>query len=423
MPDTLAVAATFVHDRWLPPPTWSQRWYDARRARALARFLRRDLPRGSFYAPYVGKPLADLPVVDKATVLAEFAGFNRYGVTLDQALDVAREAERTRDFTPTVAGVTVGLSSGTSGRPGVFLVSDRERRRWAGALMAQLLSPASLRIIARRAPLKVALFLRANSNLYETLGSSRVEFRYCDLTRPLEEHVAAVADVDVLVGPPSVLRQLTTLVELAPTQVISAAETLEPDDAAAIEAAYGVPVEQIYQATEGLLGVSCPDGRVHLNEAYVHIEPEWLDDQGLDERRFVPIVTDFTRTTQLVVRYRLDDVLLAADGPCPCGRPGRSVRAVLGRCDDVLELDGTPVYPDVLRHAVALAGPDDYRIEQHGEVWRLALRGGSSAAVEREVGVVAERLGAAPPKIETMPWPSEAGTDKRRRVRRVEGAR
>lgn len=417
MPDSLAVAATFAHDRWLP----GQRRYDARRGRALNRFLRRDLPRSAFYAPYAGKPLAELPVVDKATVLADFAAFNRYGVTLDQALDVAREAERTRDFTPTIHGVTVGLSSGTSGRPGVFLVSDRERRRWAGALMAQLLSPASLRIVARRAPLKVALFLRANSNLYETLGSSRVEFRYCDLTRPLEEHVAAVSDVDVLVGPPSVLRELTTFAELAglrPTQVISAAETLEPDDAAVIEAAYGVRVEQIYQATEGLLGVSCPDGRVHLNEGYVHIEPEWLDDE-----RFVPIVTDFTRTTQLVVRYRLDDVLLAADGPCPCGRPGRSVRAVLGRCDDVLDLDGAPVYPDVLRHAVALAGPDDYRIEQHGEIWRIALRGSSSAAVEREIGVVAERLAATPPKIETMPWPVEAATDKRRRVRRVEGVR
>lgn len=414
MPDTLAVAATFAHDRWLP----GQHWYDARRARALSRFLRRDLPRASFYAPYVGKPLAELPVVDKATVLAEFAGFNRYGVTLDQAMSVASEAERTRDFTPTIAGVTVGLSTGTSGRPGVFLVSDRERRRWAGALMAQLLSPASLRIIARRAPLKVALFLRANSNLYETLGSSRVEFRYCDLTRPLAEHVARLADVDVLVGPPSVLRELTTLIQLRPTQVISAAETLEPDDAAAIEAAYGVPVEQIYQATEGLLGVSCPDGRVHLNEGYVHVEPEWLDSE-----RFVPIVTDFTRTTQLVVRYRLDDVLLAADGPCPCDRPGRSVRAVLGRCDDVLDLAGTPVYPDVLRHAVALAGPDDYRIEQHGEVWRIALRGSSAAAVEREVGVVADRLGATPPKVETMPWPVEAATDKRRRVRRVEGVR
>ncbi|WP_161962414.1 F390 synthetase-related protein [Nocardioides speluncae] len=416
------MGATFAHDRWLP----GQRWYDARRARALARFLRRDLPRASFYAPYVGRPLAELPVVDKATVLADFAGFNRYGVTLEQAMDVAREAERTRDFTPTVHGVTVGLSSGTSGRPGVFLVSDRERRRWAGALMAQLLAPASLRIVARRAPLKVALFLRANSNLYETLGSSRVEFRYCDLTRPLEEHVAAVSDVDVLVGPPSVLRQLTTLVALRPTQVIAAAETLEPDDAAAIEAAYGVPVEQIYQATEGLLGVSCPERRVHLNEGYVHIEPQWLDNQGLDDERFVPIVTDFTRTTQLVVRYRLDDVLLAADGPCPCGRPGRSVRAVLGRCDDVLDLRGTDVqtvsvFPDVLRHAMAFARPNDYRVEQHGEIWRIALRGATAEQVEREIGDLAERLHAPPPKLETMPWPVEAATDKRRRIRRVRG--
>ncbi len=31
----------------------------------------------------------------------------------------------------------------------------------------------------------------------------------------------------------------------------------------------------------------------------------------------MPIVTDFTRTTQPIVRYRLDDVLVASEQPCP----------------------------------------------------------------------------------------------------------
>ncbi|GAA3813904.1 F390 synthetase-related protein [Nocardioides panacisoli] len=413
----LDVARVFARDRWLP--------HDPRRAgRALRRFLAEDLVLSDFYRPYAGLPLAEIPVVDKRTVLAEFAAFNRHRITLDQALAVAEGAERSRDFGARVGGVTVGLSTGTSGTRGVFLVSDAERRLWAGTLMAQLLAPEALRLMARR-PLRVALFLRANSNLYETLDSRRVAFAWHDLTVPLEQQLPALRGTDVVVAPASVLRAIAeaAVPGLEPTQVVSVAETLEPDDEAVIAAAFGRRVDQIYQATEGLLAVSCPAGRLHLNERYVHVEPEWLD-----HRRFHPVVTDFARTTQFVVRHRLDDVLLAAPGPCPCGRPGRTVAAVLGRADDVLELAGEAgpvrVYPDALRHAVALAGQvEDHRIRQTGREWQVAVRAREpEAALDRiadEVARLARRLGAEPPRVVAAPWPDEAPDQKRRRIRRT----
>ncbi|GAA1539596.1 adenylate synthase [Nocardioides humi] len=416
------MAAAFARERWLLP-----RRYDAARARALDRFLRDDLRNAPFYAGLAGRPLHELPVVDKATVLADFAAFNRHGIALDRALAVAEAGERSRDFADTLpGGVTVGLSSGTSGTRGVFLVSEAESRLWAGILMGQLMSARSLRTLARR-PLRVALFLRANSNLYQTLDSRRVSFSWHDLTVPLSAHLPSLPGTDVLVAPASVLRQIASArpAGLRPLQVVSVAETLEPDDSALIGAAFGRPVEQIYQATEGLLAVSCPAGRLHLNEAHVHVEPEWID-----HRRFHPVVTDFTRTTQYVVRHRLDDVLLAAPAPCPCGRPGRSIAAVLGRADDVLTLPAlapsrpeVPAYPDVLRHAIALAGDlGDYRIEQHGAEWRLAVTTGDPRAPERvatEVGRLAQRLDARPPVVVPMAWPAEAPEAKRRRIRRV----
>lgn len=422
-----AVAASFARERWLLP-----RRYDALRARGLDRFLREELPHAAFYAPFAGRPLGEIPVVDKRTVLADFASFNRFGITLEAALEVAEAAERSRDFTSRLpGGVTVGLSSGTTGTRGVFLVSEAESRLWAGILLGQLVAPASMRVMARR-PLRVALFLRANSNLYETLDSNRVAFTWLDLTMPVEDHLPALAGTDVLVAPASVLRRIADLDaderrEIRPLQVISVAETLDPEDETVIGEAFGRPVEQIYQATEGLLAVSCPAGRLHLNEGHVHVEPEWID-----HRRFHPVVTDFTRTTQFVVRHRLDDVLLAAPGPCSCARPGRSIAAVLGRADDVLHLRATasgrgevvPVYPDVLRHTVALAGDlGDYRIEQHGEEWRLAVTSATPitalARVAVETGRLAERLRALPPVVVAMPWPSEAPDAKRRRIRRV----
>jgi len=423
---------------------WGRRFADRAallrfQERRLARFLAATLPHAPFYRAWVGRPLADLPVVDKAEVLADFAAFNTHGVTLERALAAALEAERSRDFRPQLdGGLTVGLSSGTSGTRGVFLVSAGERARWAGVLLARVLSRASLRrlIDPRKPPLRVALFLRANSNLYGTLASRRLAFSFHDLLAPLTTHLERLiaSPPDILAAPPTVLRLLAEAQEagelsLAPRQVVSVAEVLEEDDRRVIERAFGVPVEQIYQATEGFLGASCPAGRVHWNEDLVHLEPEWLDGE---RRRFHPIVTDFSRTTQLVVRYRLDDVLLAASGPCPCGRPSRSLDAIAGRADDVLWAEplagGAPVavFPDLLRRSFALVdGLRDYRLEQHGAAWRLridtaASPGDVAAAVRGEIGELARRLAVRPPALQLEDWriPEPLG-DKRRRIRCV----
>jgi putative adenylate-forming enzyme len=349
---------------------WGRRFADREallwvQERRVARFLRRALPRAPFYRLCVGRPFAELPIVDKRRVLADFAAFNARGIGLEQALGVALEAERSRDFRPTIGDLTVGLSSGTSGTRGVFLVGPQERARWAGRVLARLLSGKALRHLLTpwRPPLRVAFFLRANSNLYETVGGRRLRFAFHDLLEPLEAHLDRLNrhPPDLLVAPPTVLRRLAEaaqggLLRIAPLQVVSVAEVLEGDDERAIRAAFGVPVQQVYQATEGFLGVSCTEGRIHLNEEDLRVEAEWLD---REHRRFHPIVTDFSRTTQLVVRYRLDDILVLAEGPCPCGAPSRSLAAIEGRADDVLWSRAAggppaPIFPDLIRRAFAL---------------------------------------------------------------------
>jgi putative adenylate-forming enzyme len=434
----LEAAATFARFRW--GLRFAGRPALLRfQERRLETFLRHTLPRAPFYRRWAGQPLDALPIVDKGTVLGDFAAFNTRGVELGKALGEGLRAERSRDFRPTLDGLTVGLSSGTSGTRGVFLVSPEERARWAGVLLARLLSSDSLRQIldVRRDPLRVAFFLRANSNLYETVASRRLDFAYHDLLEPLDRHLERLNahPPDLLVAPPTVLRRLAEAaaagaLHIAPRQVLSVAEVLEPDDERRIAGVFRVPVQQVYQCTEGFLGASCPAGRVHLNEELVHVEPEWLDS---DHRRFQPIVTDFSRTTQLVVRYRLDDVLRAAEGPCPCGRPSLSLAAIEGRADDVLWLAGpspeaplSPVFPDVLRHAFARADPagrlHDYRLEQHGGDWKIRLDIPAPEienAVRGELADLARRLGLRPPEIHFEPWREESLQLKRRRIRCV----
>lgn len=404
------------------------RWQAAR----LERFKRRVLARVPLHAPLVDQPFETWPTMSKQRLLDNFEASNARGITLQHALQVGAEAERSRDFSPAIGDVTVGLSSGTHGPRGVFLVSSRERAQWAGVMMARALSAPHFRqlISPWRPPLRIAFFLRANSNLYETLTSRRVAFRFFDLFAGVEPHVHALNAFapDLLVAPARVLawlasQQAAGRLAIAPTRVISVAEVLEPDDERAIAQAFAQPVHQLYQCTEGFLGATCERGVLHLNEEFVHIEPEWLDDA---RTRFSPVITDFSRRTQPIVRYRLDDVLRVRATPCGCGRQGLALERIDGRCDDILWFadarDGAarPVFPDIVRHALLLAAvPGDYRLAQEGGVLSASCSDpsdGAHAAMAAALQALADRLGLRLPAVTRVAWQDSPWTSKRRRI-------
>lgn len=394
-------------------------WQDAR--------VRRHLSWVRARSPYYRDLFADLdprewrawPTTDKAAMMANFDAFNTAGVTLARALAVATRAETERNFAPTIGPLTVGLSSGTSGARGVFLVSSDERRRWAAVILRRLL-PGGL---AR--PHRVAFFLRADSNLYRTVRSRRLQFTFFDLLAPFESHHERLAKLrpTVLVAPPGALRLIAEHgPPLAPERVVSVAEVLEPQDRAAIEARLG-PVREVYQATEGFLGVSCAHGRLHLNEDLLAVD---LEEAG--EGRFTPVVTDFSRRTQPIVRYRLDDLLVPAPA-CACGSPLLALERVEGRRDDVLLLparDGgvRRVFPDFVRRALMLApGVREYRARQTApdtlEVEVVPdtadVRGSAALALSRAWA----DLGVEDVHVHFVPYAFTPGARKLRRVERT----
>lgn len=437
-PETLSTVAHFAQSRWrlaFRDRAKLEAWQQAH----LARFLRDVLPRAPYYRDFRHSGLADLPTMDKSSMMASFEARNTRGVRLDEAFEIALQAETSRDFAPTLGdgadALTVGLSSGTSGNRGVFLVSKAERMRWAGILLGRVL-PAHLlrRLLAPwMPPLRVAFFLRANSNLYTTLNSPRIDFGFYDLLSGVESALPRLnaSQPDVLVAPPSLLRALAAetasgRLAIHPSHVISVAEVLEDSDRAAVQCAFGVEPHQIYQATEGFLGYTCDHGTLHLNESFVHIEPDWLDDA---KTRFQPIITDFTRDTQLIVRYRLNDVLRICDKPCLCGRAERAIAAIEGRVDEVLwlprRIDGRAValYPDLIRRAMLFAGPTvhEFEVVQAGMQWHIGLLadGDRHVAVERvktELEQLWRRLDLQPPTLVITDWRPPARGAKRRRV-------
>lgn len=369
------------------------------------------------------------PVADKAEMMSHFDSWNTAGVRLEEAWAVASKAERTRDFSATLKGITVGLSSGTSGSRGIFLAGASERRLWAGTLLARVLRGTLLR------EHRAALFLRADSPLYRTVGSRRFQFAFFDLMQPLEElwpRLQAFRPT-VLAAPPGVLGRLANHagVEalLAPPAILlSVADVLEENDRERIESAFRCTVGQIYQATEGFLAATCPHGRLHWNEDAVVIQKEWLD---VARTRYAPIITDFRRFTQPVIRYRLDDVIVDEVSPCPCGSVFGALGSIEGRCDDVLHLartDGSgevTVFPDFVRRAVMLAVPAgvDYCVVQTSpEGWDLSLsKDCALEPVRHEVEELCRRLGARVPLLQIVPWSPPPSHMKQRRVRRAPG--
>jgi putative adenylate-forming enzyme len=404
-------------------------WLEAAQERRVRAHLRRLRTRTRDLARRLGdRDVTEwraIPAIDKAYAMAHWNELVTVPVTREAAFDVALRAEADRDFSPELSGFTVGLSSGTTGTRGLFLASAAEREQWAGTAIARVL-PDLVPGLRRH---RVAFFLRANSNLYETTGSRRIRFTFFDLLRPLEEHLPALAALDptILVAPPSVLRLLAEArldgrLVAAPKTVVSVAEVLDPDDAERIRSAFGPIVHQVYQATEGLLGSTCREGTLHLAEDVVLFEREPCGPDG----RFHPILTDYRRSSQPMIRYRLDDVLLPRATPCPCGSAFLALERIEGRSDDTVLLEGpngpVRIFPDFVRRAVMLSSPHvaDWRVVQTaGDTLSLWVDPADThAGAAAALCTLAREQGARPlTVVPGAPPLSSAGT-KLRRVRR-----
>lgn len=421
----IRIVREFAAVRWLRPlrTRAALERRQRRLLRAHLRFLRRRSPYFRMLLETADFP--ELPLMDKRVMMSRFDELNTVGVGRDEALDLAIANERAREFDADLGDNSVGLSSGTSGHRGLFVVSGAERDAWVGAVLARTLPRG--RLLGHR----IALFLRADNSLYESVASRAVAFRYFDVYADMGENIARLQEFrpTILVAPPSVLRLIARAAEsggftATPQKVYSVAEVLELADSRRIAQSLHQPlVHQLYQCTEGFLAHTCENGVIHLNEDNILFERE-----DLGEGRFTPIVTDLRRRAQPIVRYRLGDVLRARSEPCPCGSALAAIERIEGREGDTLEfrgLDGraVPVFADVMSRALLYAhGFDEYRVVQTAaarlEIALDVLDESSMTSVTREVHALADRLGCEHPEIVYQEYAPD-GSVKLRRVART----
>lgn len=324
----------------------------------IEKFMKNIFSKSKFYSSLYKDDtnLTDDKIINKKIMLENFDTLNTARITLKDALTVAQKAEYDRIFSPTINGYSTGLSSGTSGNRGVFLVSAYERAFWCGTILAKMLPHSIFK------KTKIAFFLRANNNLYETIKSPILKFKFFDLKKDVALNLQELNDFqpNILLAPPNMLKIICTAqehneVHLNPYRIISVADVLHKDIKSKLEKVFNQPIHQVYQATEGFLGYTCKYGKLHLNEDMIHIRKKYLD-----KKRFVPIITDFCRTTQPVINYELNDILIEDTSVCPCGSHFVALQAIEGRCDDILRFKNSDgeminIFPDFVVRCVLSA--------------------------------------------------------------------
>lgn len=361
--------------------------------------------------------------MDKSVMMRHFNQMNTAGLDKNTVMKIAINNEKSRDFNETHKGISVGLSSGTSGHRGVFIVSDQERNAWAGAVLAKYLPRDKL--FGHR----IAFFLRVNNNLYETVGSRFIKFRYFDIYKPIADNVAnlAVYNPTILVAPPSVLGVIANKIEsgklsINPQKIISVAEVLTIKDEKRFRRVFRKKtIFQAYQCTEGFLAYTCEEGSLHLNEDIIYMEKEFLDN-----RRFVPIVTDFRRKSQPIIRYRLNDILVASKTKCSCGSAMTVIDRIEGREDDTFLFKNQAgelikVFPDMVgRCLLYVKNIKEYRVVQT-DYDQLAIYLDNTdivvqQAITNELTELARKLSFILPKIRYEPYQ----LDLSRKLKRIE---
>ena len=347
----------------------SRKKLEAYQQKKLKKHLAFVTEKSAFYRKYKGHELEDFPIIDKGVMMENFDLINTVGIKKEEALEFAVNAERTREFDDKLKNITVGLSSGTSHSRGAFLVEKTETEKWAGFVLAKFLPHGIL------GKYKIAFFMRANSNLYQSVGSKNIRFEFYDIYADMDKNIEKLGKngADILVAQPSALLMIAAAldekkIDIHPETVISIAEVLEKEDEKRIKKSFGTDViHQVYQCTEGCLATTCKYGTLHLNEDIVFIEKEYID-----KNRFIPIITDFERTSQPIIRYRLNDVLVEKKEKCPCGSACTALEKIEGREDDVFifhrEEKEVKIFPDFIRRCILFSGNiSDYRIVQQAD--------------------------------------------------------
>lgn len=133
-----------------------------------------------------------------------------------------------------------------------------------------------------------------------------------------------------------------------PKTAICTAEPLQEHQRDLIEGTLGCKVFEHYGSRDfGMVGGECEaHAGMHLHPAAVYVECLRIpgaEEDGLHE----VFITDLLNDGMPMIRYRINDCVIAASAPCPCGRPFPLIKKIIGRTTDNFYMANGDVVPGV----------------------------------------------------------------------------
>lgn len=320
---------------------------------------------------YGSVPLSALPVTSKSELMARFDGWvTDRRVTLEDLEAFVAD--------PTLSGVRflddyfVCRSSGTTGRPGIFVA---DRTSIAATYACYVLAALKLAPRARFGRLlsKRSRQVRVVGTGGHFAGSGMVALdqrdskrrkpreRVVGVEQPLADRVAQLNALDpaILQGYPSAIRQLAQeqragRLRIEPALIGTGGETVSIREREQMAEVFGAPVVDGYASSECLLlATTCRSEWLHYRSDWMILEP--VDSEYVAVAQGEPsatvLLTDLSNRVQPIIRYDIGDSVVERPDPCECGSPLPAIR-VAGREDDILRFASDGRVVEVLPLAI-----------------------------------------------------------------------
>lgn len=306
--------------------------------------------------------LRDLPPVTKPELMSAFDDWVTDPAITRAGVD-AFIADSARAGEPYLGRYFVCTSSGTTGRPGVFVHDARAMAVYHTALVARAnyyrlwLTKRVFQILLRRG-LRFANVVGTGGHFAGVSWGRRESHRFpwseqnyrtLSALLPLPELVSELNAFDptVIRVYPSVMsllaeEQAAGRLHLQPIMIVTAGESFLPGARERITSAFASPIIDGFASSECLVPVfGCREEWLHVNGDWMILEPVEADysPTPVGQPSHTVLLTNLANRVQPIIRYDLGDSVTARLDPCPCGSVLPAFR-VAGRRDDVLRLDG-----------------------------------------------------------------------------------
>lgn len=306
--------------------------------------------------PTSGLSPADLPVVTKSTLMANFdAWVTDPKVRLSDVVRFLGDHDHVGELY--LDRYLVWKSSGSTGTPGIYVqdadavatydalvTAQMDNRGWDAQALWRMVSEGGR-----------AALIAATGDHFASIASWR---RVCrahpwratrsfSVLEPLPRLVAALNAYQpaFVASYPTLLyllaeEQNAKRLHISPVALWSGGERLSAAMRTSIEGAFGCPVANEYGASECLsIAYGCREGWLHVNSDWVLLEAVDRDYAPVQagEASYTVLLTNLANRVQPLLRYDLGDSVVVKPEPCACGNPLPAIQ-VEGRCDDVIGL-------------------------------------------------------------------------------------